>query len=260
MYVKGVARNLGVWARRCIPEPLRRPLRRARSVLRQRERAAELPIARKALLLSHSRMSGFSLVLVPGDPHRPDAGLNSTFYDHQHEDANYRRNNWLLDQIEILKSVAPHTIVEIGCGNGHFLRAIAPFATQVIGVDWARSPECVDLPDNVTVAPVNVVTGAIPAGDLICSADVLEHIAPRDVDNVVSKLAAAGPLQHHVIACYDDGHSHLSILPPAAWLAIFHKHCPTAYLAAVDYRRRDPTQIICVVSNLPIAAQGSHVG
>jgi len=201
-------------------------------------------------------MSGFSLVLVPGDPHRPDEGLTSTFYDHQHEDPHYRRNNWLLDQVEILKSVAPRTIVEIGCGNGRFLRAMAPFVTQVIGVDWARSPELVDLPDNVTVLPLNVVTGAIPSGDLICSADVLEHFAPRDVDNVVSKLAGAGPFQHHVIACYDDGHTHLSILPPAAWLAIFRKYCPTAYLAAVDYRRHDPTQIICVVSNLPIGMEG----
>jgi SAM-dependent methyltransferase len=260
MHVKGAAWSLGVWARRCIPEPLRGPLRRLRNVLRRRERAAELSIARRALLLSHSRMSGFSLVLVPGEPHRPDEVLTSTFYDHQHEDADYRRNNWLLDQVEILKRVAPRTVVEIGCGNGRFLRAMAPFAMQVIGVDWARSPELADLPDNVTVSRVDIVTGAIPAGDLICSADVLEHIAPRDVDTVVSKLAGAGPFQHHVIACYDDGHTHLSILPPAAWLAIFRKYCPTAYLAAVDYRRRDPTQIICVVSNLPIAAQGAHVG
>jgi len=118
----------------------------------------------------------------------------------------------------------------------------------------------VDLPDNVSVLRADVVTGAVPAGDVICSADVLEHFAPRDIDAVVSKLVGAGPFQHHVIACYDDGHTHLSILPPAAWLAIFRKYCATAYLAAVDYRRRDPTQIVCVVSNLPVATQGSDVG
>jgi len=38
----------------------------------------------------------------------------------------------------------------------------------------------------------NVVTDTIPAGDLICSADVLEHFAPRDIDAVVSKLVGAG--------------------------------------------------------------------
>ena len=253
-------RWLRTWARRWIPKPLRGPLRRVWNVFGRDENEKELQIARRALLLSHSRMSGFNLVLVPGDPHRPDAALTSAFYDRQHEDADYRRNNWLLDQVEIVKSVAPRTIVEIGCGNGRFLRAVAPYATQVIGIDWAQSPELADLPDNVRVTRVNVVTGAVPDGDVICSADVLEHFAPRDIDAVVSKLVGAGRFQHHVIACYDDGHTHLSILPPAAWLAIFRKYCPTAYLAAVDYRRRDPAQIVCIVSNLPAPTQGAHVG
>jgi cyclopropane fatty-acyl-phospholipid synthase-like methyltransferase len=227
-------------------------MRRVRSALGRRDRdQQEFHIAKRALLLSHSRMSGFNLVLVPGEPHRPDDALTSSFYDQQHEDADYRRNNWLLDQVEVVKTVTPRTVVEIGCGNGRFLRAVAPFARQVIGVDWARSPELVDLPDNVSVLRVDVITGAVPAGDVICSADVLEHFAPRHVDGVVSKLVNAGRFQHHVIACYDDGHTHLSILPPAAWLAIFRKYCPTACLASVDYRRRDPAQIVCIVSNLP---------
>lgn len=241
------------WARRCVPEPLRVRLRRIRRVLDGRESDEELQIARRALLLSHSRISGFDLLLVPADPHRPDETLTSAFYDRQHEDAEYRRNNWLLDQVAIVKNIAPRTIVEIGCGNGRFLRAVAPYVKQVIGVDWAHSPELVDLPVNVSVLRVNVVTDAIPVGDVICSADVLEHFAPRDVDAVVSKFVTAGRYQHHVIACYDDGHTHLSILPPAAWLAIFRKYSQTAYLAAVDYRRRDPTQIVCIVSNLPPA-------
>jgi SAM-dependent methyltransferase len=260
MRVNGLDWGVGNWARRCIPKPLRGPLRRVWRALGRGERDEELLIARRALLLSHSRISGFNLELVPGDPHRPDETLTASFYDQQHEDADYRRNNWLLDQLEIVTRIAPRTIVEIGCGNGRFLRAVAPYAAQVIGVDWAHSPELVDLPDNVRVLRVNVAAGAVPAGDVICSADVLEHFAPRDVDAVVSKLVGAGPFQHHVIACYDDGHTHLSILPPAAWLAIFRKYCPTAYLAAVDYRRRDPTQIVCVVSNVPVTTQGSDVG
>jgi SAM-dependent methyltransferase len=240
--------------------PLRRQLRRVWRVLGRGESEQELRIARRALLLSHSQMSGFKLELVPGDPHRPDEALTASFYDQQHEDADYRRNNWLLDQAEIIKRIAPRTIVEVGCGNGRFLRAVAPYVRQVIGVDWALSPELVDLPDNVSVLRVNVVTDAVPAGDVICSADVLEHFAPRDIDAVVSKLVGAGRFQHHVIACYDDGHTHLSILPPSAWLATFRKYCPTAYLAAVDYRRRDPTQIVCIVSNLPVATEGPDVG
>jgi cyclopropane fatty-acyl-phospholipid synthase-like methyltransferase len=162
----------------------------------------------------------------------------------------YRRNNWLLDQLAILERLNPRTVVEIGCGNGHFLRAIAPCADNVIGIDWAESPELSNLPDNVEFLRLDVVSARIPSGDLICSADVLEHFAPRDVDLIVEKFVSAGRFQHHVIACYDDGHTHLSILPPAGWLAVFRKHCPGAYLADVSYRRQDPTQIVCVVSNV----------
>jgi SAM-dependent methyltransferase len=212
-----------------------------------------MALDRRALLMSHSRISGFDMVLVPGQPHRPDVALDSSFYDRQHEDDQYRQNNWLLDELAILKTIEPRTVVEIGCGNGRFLRAVAPYAASVVGLDWAQSPELRDLPANVRVLRLDVVTAPIPNGDLICSADVLEHFAPRDVEPVVAKLAAAGPYQHHVIACYDDGHTHLSILPPVGWLAIFRKHCSTAYLADIHYRRNDPAQIVCTISNLPSA-------
>jgi SAM-dependent methyltransferase len=237
--------------KRCIPESIRARLRTVRSTLARSPNNDQVKLARRALLVSHSQLSGFDLVLVPGQPHRPDDALTSSFYDHQHEHVDYRRNNWLLDQLHILKGLNPRTVVEIGCGNGRFLRAVAPYAAKVIGIDWAQSPELLNLPDNVEVLRCDVVTGAIPSGDLICSADVLEHFAPRDVDLVVSKLVSAGPYQHHVIACYDDGHTHLSILPPAGWLAAFRKFSKTAYLADVHYRRDDPAQIVCVVSNLP---------
>ena len=202
-------------------------------------------------MASHSQLSGFELIVAPGEPHRPREVLTSEFYDRQHQDIHYRQNNWLLSELPVVRRIRPGTVVEIGCGNGRFLRAAAPFVDRVIGVDWAESPELADLPGNVQIVRVDVAAGMIPRGDVICSADVLEHFAPRDIEPVIAKLAGAGPYQHHVIACYDDGHTHLSILPPAGWLALFRRHCATAMLADVHYRRNDPTQIVCVVSNLP---------
>lgn len=236
-----------------IPKSIRSRLRGFRAVLNRSRAPSQLDIAQRALLISHSQISGFDLVAVPGQPHRPPDALTSSFYDRQHHDIHYRENNWLLDQLHMLERIRPRTVVEIGCGNGRFLRAAAPSVERLIGIDWAQSPELFDLPDNVEVLRLDVVTGTIPCGDLVCSADVLEHFNPRDVDLVVSKLVSAGAYQHHVIACYDDGHTHLSILPPAGWLAVFRKHCKTVYLADVHCRRDDPTQIVCVVSNLPRA-------
>jgi SAM-dependent methyltransferase len=248
-----VSRRAWTYVKSLLPAPLKARLRGMLGMPHRQDRHDRTELDRRALLISHSQISGFDMVLVPGQPHRPDAALDSAFYDRQHGDTQYRQNNWLLDQLTILKTIAPRSVVEIGCGNGRFLRAVAPYAASVVGLDWAQSPELLDLPANVTVLRVDVVRAPIPSGDLICSADVLEHLAPRDVDGVVSKIAAAGPYQHHVIACYDDGHTHLSILPPAGWLALFRKHCSTAYLADIHYRRNDPCQIVCTVSNIPSA-------
>ena len=236
--------------KKCVPRSLRRHLRNSRDSWRLTHNQAQKTFTRDALLISHSQISGFELVLVPGQPHRPNHALDSSFYDRQHQDLQYRENNWLLDQLHILTGSNLGTVIEIGCGNGRFLRAVAPHARKVIGIDWARSPELSNLPFNVDVLRLDVATTPIPSGDLICSADVLEHLAPRDVEPVVAKLISAGPYQHHVIACYDDGHSHLSILPPAAWLAVFRKYDHTAYLSDVYCRRNDPAQIVCIVSNL----------
>jgi len=159
MRVKAVEGDLRIWARRYVPKPLRGLLRRVWHVLDRGESEEELLIAQRALLLSHSGISGFNLELVPGDPHRPDEALTASFYDQQHEDADYRRNNWLLDQVETVKRIAPRTIVEVGCGNGRFLRAVAPYAAQVIGVDWAHSPELVDLPANDIDAAAKMIEG-----------------------------------------------------------------------------------------------------
>ena len=242
-----------IWTliKRLTPRPLKVPLRRLRSTLRRRESPDANKQTRDALLISHSQISGFELVVIPGDPHRPNEALDASFYDRQHRDLQYRQNNWLLDQVPVLRRPNLGTVIEIGCGNGRFLRAMALHARTVIGVDWALSPELTGLPDNVQLLRLDIVTGQLPMGDLICSADVLEHLAPRDVDPVVAKLARTAAYQHHVIACYDDGHSHLSILPPVAWLALFRKHSPGVYLSDVYYRRNDPSQIVCIVSNLP---------
>ena len=246
-----MSRRAWTYVKRRLPASIKTRVRGMLATLVRDDGHARMERDRRALLISHSQISGFDLVLIPGQPHRPDAALDSSFYTRQHEDTEYRRNNWLLDQLTILKAIAPETVIEIGCGNGRFLTAVAPYAATVVGIDWAPSPELLDLPDNVSVLRRDVVTEPIPRGDLVCSADVLEHFAPRDVDLVVSKLVAAGPYQHHVIACYDDGHTHLSIVPPVGWLAVFRKHCSTAYLADVHYRRNDPHQIVCTISNLP---------
>jgi hypothetical protein len=90
-----------------------------------------------------------------------------------------------------LLSCEPDTLLEIGFGNARFLRQVAPHVKHAIGLDWALSPLARDLPANVTIVQADVVSAEVPAADLVCSSDVLEHFRPEDLDTVIGKLHRA---------------------------------------------------------------------
>ncbi|MBP2462075.1 MULTISPECIES: class I SAM-dependent methyltransferase [unclassified Rhizobium] len=184
---------------------------------------------------------------------RNGAGLLASYYQDLHEgnDA-YRENNWLTSELnEILSISGNGRVVEIGCGNGQFTAIIAPHVAVVHAFDWAKSDYMEAPPENVTFHHGDVRIQPIPQADVVCSADVLEHFAPTDLAPVVAKFCSAGAAQHHVIACYDDGHSHLTVMPPSAWLALFKRFCPTAYIQRIECRRNNAEQLVCVISTKP---------
>jgi SAM-dependent methyltransferase len=176
--------------------------------------------------------------------------LSKDYYQRLHEnDHGFQTNNWLVSEADQLMIKAPRSVVEIGCGNGRFLKEIAPLVEVAIGVDWARSPLMDDCPNNVKFHQANVVEDELPSGDLICSADVLEHFDPSCIKDVIKKVHFAGRWQYHVIACYHDGHSHLTIIDPGAWLALF-RHCSAEYrIRQIRPRRGQPDQLVCVIAN-----------
>jgi len=87
----------------------------------------------------------------------------------------------------------PKELVEVGCGNGRFLRAVSERVEKATGLDWAVSPLATDLPPNVSMLRMDVLKEPIPKADLICSADVLEHFPPDRIDEAVKKAARSGP-------------------------------------------------------------------
>jgi SAM-dependent methyltransferase len=174
----------------------------------------------------------------------------STYYQWLHDTLSaYQDNNWLVDYSLWFESRSFDSVTEIGCGNGRFLRTIAPKVGRVVGLDWALSATLADLPQNVSVQKCDLTVDPVPASQLICSADVLEHIAPDDISDVVVKLHAAGPSNFHAIACYDDGHSHLTIMPPDAWLKLFRTVSSDYQLLGVDVRRNNPNTLVCLITN-----------
>jgi len=176
----------------------------------------------------------------------------AAYYQKLHNEVDvYKTNNWLVDHIDKLISCQPETLVEVGSGNCKFLRKAAKHVGRVIGLDWAFSPEAINLPSNVTFLKRDITLDPIPAGHMICSADVLEHIRPNHIPMVLRKLDSAAPLNYHVIACYDDRHSHLSIMSPNDWLNQFRLLSQRYEIVDISFRRNDQSAVVCVISNFP---------
>ena len=178
----------------------------------------------------------------------PSASSGSYYQQvHQTNEA-YKANNWLITEMDAILSAQPTSILEVGCGNGRFLAAVMGRVERVVGVDWAASPILAELGIADHFEKCDITRDNLPKVDLVCSADVLEHIAPDLLPSTLRRLHCAGREQYHVIACYDDGHSHLTVMEPHMWLLAFLAISERYRILDTRLRRDDPSQPICVIS------------
>lgn len=168
-------------------------------------------------------------------------------------------NNWLLTEVAQLRKSAKDTdsILELGCGNGRFLEAAAGHWASVTGVDWAKSRYLENVlreKNNVSFLQADISTLKLAQDyGLIVSADFLEHLPTNLLPSVIAESLRAGRFNFHKIACYDDGHSHLSILPAESWLELFHAHPhgQNMRITCTEARKGNRDNLVITVSNLP---------
>ncbi len=199
--------------------------------------------------LGDEKISPLQEQFVSQPRNRGDIGQDHYQLLHEHDNS-YQQNNWLVEKLEDILAAKPKTVIELGCGNGKFVKHIAPHVDRVLGIDWAKSPLLEPLPNNADFSKSDFLRHELISADLICSADVLEHFEPNEIVPLLAKMKSSALLQYHVISCYDDGHSHLSIMSPGVWLAMFRKFDENFQLADVTIRRNDPKQIICTITNI----------
>ena len=187
----------------------------------------------------------------PSRAARRAVAYNSRYYQDRHKASKgYQQNNWLVGERLLLEMTCGKTVIEIGCGNGQFLREASKIAKSVHGIDWAISPCMDDLPPNVTFSQADLLSEPIPNADVLCSGDVLEHFPEDVLDALIETILLAAPAQYHVIACFDDNHSHLTIKKPDWWLRRFQEignrefHCESRYRKRNRIFRRNQVAII----------------
>lgn len=179
-----------------------------------------------------------------------DAGYYQTLHDTH---SAFQSNNWLMQDLDLLRGRGGESLLELGCGNGLFLREAARHWTTILGVDWAESPVLrgvlEDCP-NVAFERVDVTAWTPPRRfDIVASADFLEHLRPEDLPQVLARFHPAGRFHYHRIACYDDGHSHLSIFPPEHWLELFDNVAPGCYrLLSNEARKGDESKRVITIA------------
>jgi SAM-dependent methyltransferase len=199
---------------------------------------------------------------APDIPYRYPAAATSNYYQQVHQsNAAYKTNNWLVSEIDAILSIEPKSLLEVGCGNGRFLAEVRDRVDRVTGMDWAKSPILDELGLSGHFVLRDITSDELPRADIVCSADVLEHIPPDLLRTTLQRLHNAGSEQYHVIACYDDGHSHLSIMEPDAWLQTFRAISDRYQIVDLRQRRGDPSQVICVIATFrPALGPSQHPG
>lgn len=111
-----------------------------------------------------------------------------TFYEKIHEDSPFGKRRKFPDYLqEFIYDKKPKSVLDFGCGKGNLVKTLKDVYPDinVIGYDPANSKF------NTQLRPV----------DMIISTDVLEHIEPNVIDDVIRLLASMSSLQYHLISC-----------------------------------------------------------
>lgn len=148
---------------------------------------------------------------------------HSPIYGEDMDAATDRRakDSIILSTIEVF---APRTLVDLGCGQGHYVRT----SRQRMGVDAFGvevSSACCekylqDVPHINLDAQCFLQLGL--AYDFLLCTDVLEHIHPQEIDAILTGAAAASPVALYGIANHSDVQCgvelHTIQQPPAWWI------------------------------------------
>lgn len=146
---------------------------------------------------------------------------DNAYYQNLHDtNTAYQNNNWLLPHIEEILGFEGDTILEIGCGNGKFTSIIQNYYNRAIGLDFAKSPL---LDSSIEFVQCDALKYDYKDVDVVCSADVLEHFTPDQLEILLPKIIGSVKEHFHVIACYDDFHSHQTIMDAKKWQKLFSK-------------------------------------
>lgn len=109
-------------------------------------------------------------------------------YQDIHRDTPFGKRAKIPDYLkDFIKDRQPKSILDFGCGKGNLVKTLKETYPSLLvsGYDPANPEFDTPLPDV----------------DMLVSTDVLEHIEPEIINDVISMLASKARYQYHLISC-----------------------------------------------------------
>ncbi len=121
------------------------------------------------------------------------------------------------------KLVKPHSVIDVGCGEGWFARAFVEAGVEyVVGVDETVEDGC---HDGVTFKKRTLPTGLVEDYDLAVCLEVAEHLPEGDADHLVRSLCECAKVVLFSAAIPNQGGlGHVNEQWPSYWRKLFSAH------------------------------------
>ena len=127
----------------------------------------------------------------------------------------------------VLEHFSPRTVVDIGCGNGNFVKAFQDRGIDAWGIEGsraARGAAVVD-PNCIRIFDLREVLRIENSADLCICFEVLEHIGAKHADQVVANIVgAANELLVTAAPPGQGGRYHVNEQPYQYWISKFEIH------------------------------------
>jgi SAM-dependent methyltransferase len=126
----------------------------------------------------------------------------------------------------ICETLHPRRVVDIGCGSGALLEALASRGVETLGLEYADAAREVARQRGVDARPFDVRFDSFDSGlgvfDVACCTEVAEHLDAKYADRLVDVLTRAGRTILFTAAPPGQGGTdHVNEQPPEYWIDKF---------------------------------------
>lgn len=124
----------------------------------------------------------------------------------------------------VMELVQPETVIDIGCGEGHWAEKFKDYGCSVKGVDGAYVTDS-PLGKDFIAADITKSMNGLPKSDLAICLEVAEHLDAKYADSFIADLSSLAPtILFSAAIPRQSGAGHVHCRWPTYWQNLFAQH------------------------------------